>query len=43
VEIGKQELQAIESAVNASNDVVVELNDLELAVIGGGSGAVSLG
>jgi hypothetical protein len=39
----KQEMQAIESAASKNDDFLLELNELELAHVGGGSGAVSLG
>jgi hypothetical protein len=43
MDFAKQEIQAVESVATKLYEAVIELDELELATIGGGSGAVSLG
>jgi hypothetical protein len=44
MEITKAEFDAIKKAVNVPSEIeLLELNQLDLALVGGGSGAVSLG
>ena len=44
MEFAKQEMQAVVYAAHeGSEGGLLELNDLELATVGGGTGAVSLG
>ena len=44
MDIAKVEIAAVESVANAVGNLeIVELNELQLALIGGGTGDVSLG
>ena len=43
MEFDKEEIQAVACAAIEGSEGVLELNDLELATVGGGTGAVSLG
>ena len=43
MEIAKIEVLAVERALTEKMDVFQELNELELAMIGGGQGDISLG
>ena len=43
MEFAKMELTAVGEAANTAKEVVIELSELELVLVGGGTGDVHLG
>ena len=43
MEIAKLEIEAVEKVVGAANVEILDLNELQLALVGGGTGDIHLG